>query len=345
MDEMKCMYCGCKRIENRPNPSTCTLWVVCPNCGSFVTTMDYCQKNKIGKDMVAAYLYHNVGVRKDELSKYYACFLGTEDEYEDVKDDYINLHFISPEEIRAYYPRMFSERVDKVLLALARKSEYFGKTISVSEEEMVSLLFLKRINNGNDKQNDKRIKKQEAEILDYLTQSGYIESMEKTLGADIKLKAEGWKAIEQLQSQDNYNRNVFVAMSFDKSLYPIRDAIKKGTIGASFSAKFMDETIHNQEIVPEMFRLIRASRFLIMDISEPNYGAYYEAGYARGLGKEIIITCRKDIYEKKYTTDEEIKYEKYLKPHFDIAQKQILIWKDYADLAEKLKQWILALFS
>ena len=94
-----------------------------------------------------------------------------------------------------------------------------------------------------------------------------------------------------------------------------------------------------------MLRLIRESRFLIMDISDPNYGAYYEAGYAEGLGKEVIISCRKSIYNKKYMSEEEKKYERYLKPHFDIAQKQTLLWEDYDDLSFQLKKWIKAIIG
>lgn len=87
--------------------------------------------------------------------------------------------------------------------------------------------------------------------------------------------------------------------------------------------------------MPEMFRLIRECRFLILEISDPNYGAYYEAGYALGLGKkEVIICCKEDVFNKEYKTKEEKKYAKYLKPHFDIAQKQILVWKDYEDLTK-----------
>ena len=37
--------------------------------------------------------------------------------------------------------------------------------------------------------------------------------------------------------------------------------------------------------------------------------------------------------------------QKALKPHFDILQKQILIWDDYADLTKKLEEWIRELSS
>ena len=53
--------------------------------------------------------------------------------------------------------------------------------------------------------------------------------------------------------------------------------------------------------------------------------------------------CLFVFFNHKYESEEEKKYERYLKPHFDIAQKQILVWNDYDDLAKKLCEWIKAL--
>jgi nucleoside 2-deoxyribosyltransferase len=36
---------------------------------------------------------------------------------------------------------------------------------------------------------------------------------------------------------------------------------------------------------------IQASRFVIVDLTHMNRGAYWEAGYAEGLGKPVIYTC------------------------------------------------------
>ena len=80
-------------------------------------------------------------------------------------------------------------------------------------------------------------------------------------------------------------------MAFNSGTNATREAIRAGIIEAGYSPEFIDEIIHNHQIVPEMLRLIRESRFLILDITDPNYGAYYEAGYALGLGKEVIISC------------------------------------------------------
>ena len=44
---------------------------------------------------------------------------------------------------------------------------------------------------------------------------------------------------------------------------------------------------------------IQSSQFLIADLSHDNPGAYWEAGYAEGLGKPVIYTCEKAKFEKK----------------------------------------------
>ena len=61
----------------------------------------------------------------------------------------------------------------------------------------------------------------------------------------------------------------------------------------------------------------------------PNYGAYYEAGYAQALRKEVIICCRKKEFEERDTM-----------PHFDIAQKSMIAWNDEQDLINRLKRRI-----
>ena len=68
---------------------------------------------------------------------------------------------------------------------------------------------------------------------------------------------------------------------------------------------------------------------MVVDISFPNYGAYYEAGYGQALGKEVIICCSKEKFDNPES-----------RPHFDIAQKSMIIWKDTDDLIARLKKRI-----
>jgi nucleoside 2-deoxyribosyltransferase len=59
---------------------------------------------------------------------------------------------------------------------------------------------------------------------------------------------------------------------------------------------------------------IRACRLLIADLSHGNQGAYWEAGFAYGLGKPVIYTCDASRFEDTKT-------------HFDTNHHVTIKWK------------------
>jgi nucleoside 2-deoxyribosyltransferase len=61
---------------------------------------------------------------------------------------------------------------------------------------------------------------------------------------------------------------------------------------------------------------IRRCRFLIADLTDRNAGAYWEAGFAEGLGKDVIYICRDGG-----------------RTHFDSDHRQTVRW-DLAKLDE-----------
>ena len=81
--------------------------------------------------------------------------------------------------------------------------------------------------------------------------------------------------------------------------------------------------------MPEIFYEIERSKFLVVDVTFPNYGAYYEAGYAQALGKQVIMCCRKTEFDSDGG-----------RPHFDVAQKSMIVWKDEEELIERLRKRI-----
>ena len=336
----KCFFCETDAEVQVMSAIKETYFVKCPICGRYEVANRFIQPEI--KDIVAAYLYHH-DKEKRENSDLFFYYLGEESEYKiQFHPQNIPMRFVSIEEIKSFFPTKFSEKVDMSLLAIAKKSVYFGNKFEIADNELFSLLFVHRFDESGVKLPIDDILRQYRSILDYFEKKGYIDSHGYKNSTSIQLLADGWKQIEKLQISDAQNKDVFVSMSFADELKPIREAIREGIITAGFSAEFMDEIVHNKQIVPEMFRLIRECRFLIMDISVPNYGAYYEAGYALGLGKEVIITCKKEARTKELT-DAEKPFEKYLRPHFDIAQKQILYWDNYDDLSKKISEWIKAL--
>ena len=341
LQNRKCFFCEADSEVQLMDAIKNTYFVKCPVCGRYEATSKFIDSSP--KDMVAAYLYHHEK-EKRENSDLFFYFLGEKGDFnEKLHNMNLPMRTVSTSEIKSFFPTKFSDKVDMSLLAIAKKSDYFGNIINITDEEIKSLLIIRRFDEKGDSLPQDQISLQYKSILRYFENQGYIHGRANTGSTKIQLTAEGWKQIEQLQLADTQNKDVFVSMSFSDELMPIREAIRKGIIEAQFSPEFMDEIIHNKQIVPEMFRLIRECRFLIMDISEPNYGAYYEAGYALGLGKEVIITCSEKAFYREFKTEEEKKYAKYLKPHFDILQKQILLWKDYEDLTLKLSKWIKAL--
>ncbi len=58
---------------------------------------------------------------------------------------------------------------------------------------------------------------------------------------------------------------------------------------------------------------IQASDFVVADLSHDNLGAYWEAGYAEGLGKPVIYTCEKSKFERTKT-------------HFDTNHHLTILW-------------------
>lgn len=84
----------------------------------------------------------------------------------------------------------------------------------------------------------------------------------------------------------------------------------------------MDEIEHNNQIVPDMLYEIRNARFIVAELTNHNNGAYFEAGYALGIGREVIQVCKKSTFE----TD----------GHFDVKQVNSVLWENYDDLTERL---------
>ena len=132
--------------------------------------------------------------------------------------------------------------------------------------------------------------------------------------------------IYELQKHQVNNSNVFVAMKFGEETQALREKIKEGLEG--YNVRIMDEIEHNHQIVPEMLYEIRNSKFVIAELSNHNNGAYYEAGYAFGLGKEVIHICQKNEMKKGL--------------HFDVAQVNTIVYEDIDEIPEKLKRRIQA---
>ncbi len=136
----------------------------------------------------------------------------------------------------------------------------------------------------------------------------------------FRITSKGWEYIHILKKKNKTIDQGFIAIKFGIETDETSRVIERTIIKSKYRHMRIDQKQYNNQIIPEIFFEIGRSRFVVVDISISNEGAYYEAGYATGLGKEVIVCCK----------------ESEFKPHFDIAQKCIVKYKDMQDLEKRL---------
>lgn len=330
-----CPFCFSKLLHINENDSS-VADINCPVCGRYVFDLSDCEKLDAERNRLAAILYYSKQFDETRI-------IGPESFYNKQRVINVRPKFISIDSIDNLYPSKFSVRIENLLLDISKHSFYLGDIVHYPKEEFCSAAYIKRFDIKGKKLDDDIVYEQIIKILILLSsdekdyaKGTYIQSSNSSAEVEIELFANGWARVENLEIQDKNNKDVFIAMAFGDETQKTRDALKKGISNAGFNPVLIDEVKHNHQIVPEMFKKIRESKFLVIDISLPNTGAYYEAGFALGLGKEVIFCCRKDSFNNP---------DKNMRPHFDVSQKQMLIWDDENDLAEKLEKWIKSLFN
>jgi len=133
--------------------------------------------------------------------------------------------------------------------------------------------------------------------------------------AHVTLSFEGWDYYEQLRHGGATYRKAFMAMKFgDEVLDRVLDSVFKPCVKQTGFELFRLDDVPRAGLIDDRLRVeIQATDFLIADLTHDNLGAYWEAGYAEGLGKPVIYTCEKEKFEKDKT-------------HFDTNHHLTIIW-------------------
>lgn len=146
------------------------------------------------------------------------------------------------------------------------------------------------------------------------------------------LTALGWSRFRELSTSHAGSRYGFMAMKYDD---PELDAIVREHFApqvklAGFDLLRLDDG-QAAGLIDDQLRLkIRQAKFLVCDLTHGNRGAYWEAGYAEGLGAPVIYTCRRDVFDDRNHPNH---------PHFDASHWVTVPWdvSDPAKAASKLK--------
>ena len=151
--------------------------------------------------------------------------------------------------------------------------------------------------------------------------------------ADVTLSIKGWEHYESLLKGRETYRKAFMAMKFgDSTLDKMVDEVFREAVRKTGFELFRLDDSPRAGLIDDRLRVeIQSSDFVIADLTHDNLGAYWEAGYAEGLGKPVIYTCESEKFKKEKT-------------HFDTNHHLTVTWDDAdpADAAEKLKATIRA---
>jgi len=124
-----------------------------------------------------------------------------------------------------------------------------------------------------------------------------------TIFYGINLTLEGWARYESMKRGRASGSQGFIAMKFnDLELDLFVDNVVKPAIReAGYDLVDMRDVARAGVIDNIMRAQIADSAFVIVDLTHDNSGAYWEAGYAEGLGKPVIYICEKTKFEEAST--------------------------------------------
>jgi len=173
------------------------------------------------------------------------------------------------------------------------------------------------------------------EELDYLiyhlNKTGAVEERQREMGAIRRavVTPVGWEALEP--PRHGIAGRCFVAMACDPSLDSayVEGILSAVKVDCGCEAILIEKEQHNDKICDRALGEIRRAEFVIADVTLHRQNVYFEAGFAMGLGREVIWTCREDEFTRE-------------KQHFDTRQYAHIVWRDPGDLRRKLADRIRA---
>ena len=206
-----------------------------------------------------------------------------------------------------------AQQADNLILYLAEHTKQLGQCIQIEYDSPRSGKQIQAWIGAVDRTNL-------IEILQELTASKLLTHPQPPNAAycRISLTIAGWNRAEELKNVNKQSTQAFMAMKFEENqqkfikgkLYPV---IKK----MGFDLKLLPDITSTENLIDNKLRVaIKQSRFLICDLTHGNKGAYWEAGYAEGLGLPVIYICEKKALDTKDNI------------HFDVNHQEIYSWID-----------------
>lgn len=298
-NEIQCSLCGAP-LTSKDNTLPLMALCSCGTCGTYRITDAACRFSR--PEEIASSLHLLSGVVRDYQKKGLKPPLIDETIMGNIA---AFRAFVDP-----YAPRTVAAKSERILRHVAANSNHPGAQVGIDSKSDYPVGFCRNAEEMHF-------------YIKHLTQRGMFETLaDDGVTSVVEVTADGWAFLESKDKPNTDSTQAFVAMWFDDSMKSIfDDGMQPAGMAADFQMVRIDRKDFNEKICDEIIAEIRRSRFVVADVTGHRQGVYFEAGYAMGLGLPVIWTCREDEVSKC---------------HFDTRQYNHIVWKDSADLKEKL---------
>jgi hypothetical protein len=173
-------------------------------------------------------------------------------------------------------------------------------------------------------------------IANHLRQRGLIwyDRVDKSTSSSplqFLMNFDGWQQFEILKNKSSQSRVAFMAMQYGEAELDsvVAQVFRPAVAKTGFELQVLTD-MPRAGLIDDRLRVeIRRSHFLIADVTHRNPGAYWEAGFAEGLGKHVIYTCKKEKFAEA--------------SHFDTNHHLTVMWdSDFDKVGQRLKETIRA---
>ena len=134
----------------------------------------------------------------------------------------------------------------------------------------------------------------------------------------LRLTMPGWLRYEDLKRHHVASRKVLMAMKFgdDELDMAFSTCFVPAVSRIGFQLRKATDDQPAGLIDDQLRVALRTSRFVIADLTHENNGAYWEAGFAEGLGRPVIYTCKETVWNSSA-------------PHFDTNHLTTVVWNPH----------------
>jgi hypothetical protein len=298
MGSVNCPICR-EPAHYRPINSSINFWK-CERCGGFEMSEQLERTNHVIPDELRPYL--SAATRQ-------AAEKGLQ----------LRITYTNFKEVAEVHQRTrISEKLDKLLAFLAEKTKVPGGW------HVVRFLYDYPVV-------DARNPEEFESYLNYLVRKGQLETGSTGGGpaeGAFRITIDGWRQLEPTLRPGGEPGRCFVATWLDDQMdEPYRNGIEPAVRACGYTPVWMKDIPENKGITDRILSEIRRAEFIVADFTGQRQSVYFEAGFARGLGRDVIWCCRETDVNNL---------------HFDTKHLGHVVWKDSGDLRQKLEASIRA---